>query len=161
MVRFENHPLSLLSGQGINGLFRVAENLHAQMSQTEEAPPSPVRTAAPRAELRADNEAATLVMLIPGFGPDHLDISVERASVTVRGEREKGPAGDRFQRSFKLPFPVDADRATASVEFGVLTLELPRMSADKPRQISIQGAAPRSKVVASTDTPDGGESTQA
>ncbi|QDV08036.1 18 kDa heat shock protein [Planctomycetes bacterium Poly30] len=141
MVRFENHPLSLLSGQGINGLFRVAENLHAQMAQADPSMASPVRTAAPRAELKADEEAATLVMLIPGFGPDHVDISVERASVTVRGEREGGPAGDRFERQFKLPFPVDADRASASVEFGVLTLELPRLSADKPRRIAVQGAS--------------------
>lgn len=156
MVRFESHPLSLLSGHGINGLFRVAENLHAQMAQAEQSAPSPVRTAAPRAELRADEDVATLVMLIPGFGPDHVDISVERAAVTVRGEREDGPAGDRFERAFKLPFPVDADRASATVEFGVLTLELPRLSADKPRRIAIQGASPK-VVEASADAGTGND----
>lgn len=157
MVRFENHPLSLLSGHGIDGLFRVAENLHAQMAQGDEVPASssPVKTAAPRANMTADEHAATLVMTIPGFGPDHLDIRVERASVTIRGEREDGPAGTQFRRTFKLPFPVDADRASADVEFGVLTLELPRLSADKPRQIQVNGA--KAKEPESLDSPTDGE----
>ena len=100
-------------------------------------------------------------MLIPGFGPDHLSISVERASVTVIGERELGPAGSQFHRSFKLPFPVDADRTKASVEFGVLTLDLPRRAADKPQRISVEGATPRSAQVDTTTPPAAGEATDA
>ncbi len=140
MVRFETQPLSMLTGHGVNGLFRAAESLHAQMNQAAEDGGAPSRTTSPKAHLTASEDAAKLVMLIPGFGPDHLDISVERASVTVTGEREDGPAGDTLERTFKLPFPVDADGATADVEHGVLTLELPRLSADKPQRIRIRGA---------------------
>jgi HSP20 family molecular chaperone IbpA len=152
MVRFETYPFSVLAGQGLNTLFRMAETVQDQMAQAAAeaasdpaADPatgsSPVRTAAPRAELSVEDDIAKLVMLIPGFGPEHLDIQVERASVTVKGEREDGPAGTQFERTFKLPFPVDAAETTADVELGVLTLKLPRLSADKPQRIEIRGKA--------------------
>ena len=142
MVRFETYPFSVLAGQGLNSLFRVAETVQEQMTQAAADAAkgdSPLRTAAPRAELSVEDDIAKLVMLIPGFGPDHLDIQVERASVTVKGEREDGPAGTHFERTFKLPFPVDAAETSADVELGVLTLKLPRLSADKPQRIEVRG----------------------
>ncbi len=146
MVRFETYPFSVLAGQGLNSLFRMAETVQEQMSQAAaEADKgtstcaSPLRKPAPRAELSVEDDVAKLVMLIPGFGPDHLDIQVERASVTVKGEREDGPAGTHFERTFKLPFPVDASETSADVELGVLTLKLPRLSADKPQRIEVKG----------------------
>lgn len=143
MVRFETYPFSVLAGQGLNSLFRVAETLHTQMSDAQAAAgTSPVRTASPRAELSVEDDVAKLVMLIPGFGPEHLDIQVERSSATVKGEREDGPAGTHFERTFELPFPVDAAATAATVELGVLTLELPRLSADKPQRIEVRGKAP-------------------
>ena len=141
MVRFETYPFSVLAGQGLNSLFRVAETVQQQMCEAQEAAKaaSPLRTASPRAELTVDDDVAKLVMLIPGFGPDHLDVQVENASVTVKGEREDGPAGTHFERTFELPFPVDAAETSADVELGVLTLKLPRLSADKPQRIEIRG----------------------
>ena len=151
MVRFETHPFSVFAGHGLNSLFRMAETVQDQMAAqaaAKSAPgtdpdaepgPSPLRTAAPRAEVSVEDDVAKLVMLIPGFGPDHLDIQVQRASVTVKGEREDGPAGTHFERTFELPFPVDAAETSADVELGVLTLKLPRLSADKPQRIEIRG----------------------
>ena len=142
MVRFQHHPQSLLAGAGLDGLFRVAENLHAQMNQAPaEGSASALRAFAPKAELTASEDGAKLVMLVPGFGPEHLELSVERASVTVKGERADSPAATGFERTFRLPFPVDADQAVATVELGILSLELPRLAADKPRRIQIQGRA--------------------
>ncbi|MEM8711032.1 MAG: Hsp20/alpha crystallin family protein, partial [Planctomycetota bacterium] len=121
MVRFHHHPQSVIARHGLDGLFRVAESLHAQMNQVAEGGTgeSVLRSYSPKAELTSSEDAAKLVMLIPGFGPEHLDISVERASVLVKGEREDGPAATRFERTFRLPFPVDADQSEATVELGV------------------------------------------
>jgi HSP20 family protein len=44
----------------------------------------------------------------------------------------------RFQRSFGLPIQVDADKANASFENGILTLTLPKAEATKPRKIQVQ-----------------------
>mgnify|MGYP000017528828 CR=1 FL=1 len=42
-----------------------------------------------------------------------------------------------FQRSLTLPNTVKADEITASLEHGVLTLNIPKAESVKPRQISI------------------------
>ena len=44
----------------------------------------------------------------------------------------------RFQRSFSLPIQVDADKANASFENGILTLSLPKAEATRPRKIQVQ-----------------------
>jgi HSP20 family protein len=42
-----------------------------------------------------------------------------------------------FARTIVLPFRVDADKVSARFDRGVLTLELPRPAADRPRQIKV------------------------
>jgi HSP20 family protein len=104
----------------------------------------------PPVNLWTNPEGAILTAAIPGVPKDEIDIAVHRDTVTIRGnrkldieneeeatilreERNHGP----FVRSVKLPFRVDADRAVARFERGVLTLELPRPEEDKPRKIKI------------------------
>jgi HSP20 family protein len=50
-----------------------------------------------------------------------------------RQERQQGP----FARTLVLPFRVDADKVAAHFNRGVLTLDLPRPAADKPRHIQV------------------------
>jgi HSP20 family protein len=53
-----------------------------------------------------------------------------------RRERVVGP----FSRTISLPFSVDAGRVSATADAGVLTIELPRPEADKPRRIHVATA---------------------
>jgi HSP20 family protein len=46
----------------------------------------------------------------------------------------------RFAKSFELPARVDADKVTATLKHGVLTLTLPRAAEVQPRQISVKAA---------------------
>ena len=48
-----------------------------------------------------------------------------------------------YARSITLPGPVDADRATAQFEYGVLTLTLPKAEAARPKTIRIDSGAQR------------------
>lgn len=43
-----------------------------------------------------------------------------------------------FQRTFTLPVQVDANKANATFENGILTLTLPKSEATKPRKIPVQ-----------------------
>lgn len=86
---------------------------------------------------------------VPGVVPENLDITIRRDAVTVRGnrtletvddgtvvqrhERTQGP----FARTIVLPFLVDADKASAKFERGVVTITLPRTEGDKPHQIKV------------------------
>jgi HSP20 family protein len=74
------------------------------------------------------------------------------------GQRESQASGSRtgqsrplfreiwqgtFERSFTLPIRVDAGKASASYEHGILTLTLPKSEATKPRRIQVQAGGQR------------------
>ena len=100
----------------------------------------------------AENENEFVVKAsLPGVKPDDVQITIQGDSLTIRGESKSTDErkGERwhvrerrhgaFQRSLALGTPVDAEKAQADYEHGVLTLTLPKSEASKPRQIKIGG----------------------
>jgi HSP20 family protein len=88
---------------------------------------------------------------VPGLAEADLQINVSGNTLTVRGERKvDAPEGFsahrrerrayRFDRSYELPARVDADKATATLKHGVLTLTLPKAAEAQPRQIAVRAA---------------------
>ncbi len=94
-------------------------------------------------------EGIVVTAQIPGVSLDDLDLSVHLNSLTIKGvrhptmpsaevsvhrrERVSGP----FVRTITLPSNVDAERVRASVDCGILRIELPRPETDMPRKIQI------------------------
>jgi HSP20 family protein len=98
-----------------------------------------------------DGTSFTLRADVPGLTEGDVQISVAGNTVTLRGERKvEVPEGHsvhrrersavRFAKSFELPARVDAEKVTATLKHGVLTLTLPRAAEAQPRQISINAA---------------------
>jgi HSP20 family protein len=94
------------------------------------------------------DEEVVVTMAVPGVDPDSVDITVEGNTLNVRGEVE-GPLENvdyvlqerpygTFGRSLRLNIPVDADRAEASFDQGILTLQIPKQEEAKPKTIKIQ-----------------------
>jgi HSP20 family protein len=95
--------------------------------------------------------------LLPGVRPEEVDITVSNGVLTIKAEhREEKEDKKRdfyrreiryggFQRSLRLPNGVDADKADASYENGVLRLQLPKSEALRPRQIKVGSAADGAK----------------
>jgi HSP20 family protein len=89
---------------------------------------------------------------LPGVKPEEVQITILGDTVTIQGETraEQEKKGERwhvrerrfgsFQRSLSLGTAVNADKAQAQFEHGVLTLTLPKSEAAKPRQIKVGGA---------------------
>lgn len=92
--------------------------------------------------------------LIPGAKPDDIDLMIEQNTLTLKGRygdvqsdeeaqkytwyrREIGSG--QFAESFTLPVPVEADKANANFENGVLTLMLPKAEQARVRRINVQG----------------------
>ncbi len=101
----------------------------------------------------ATQDEAVIVAAVPGLKPEDLNVafhdgilvlSGEIGSVT-EGEEAKGATWylrelwtGRFQRAVNLPFPVDADKAEATWEHGVVRIVLPKAEQAKPRTIPIK-----------------------
>ena len=86
---------------------------------------------------------------MPGIKPEDVQTTVLGDTFTIRGEskvvdEQKGHnwlvrerrAGS-FQRSVNLGTPINADKASAQFENGVLTLTLPKSEQARPKQINI------------------------
>lgn len=105
----------------------------------------------PPADLFVTDDEVVFELAVPGVKQENLSISVTGNTLTLMGEvkrereQHKGQTylqeiwQGTFQRSFQLPIQVDADKATASVQDGILTLRLPKSEAMKPRKIQIGG----------------------
>lgn len=90
---------------------------------------------------------------LPGFRPEDVELTVENGSLILSGERkwknEETKDGFRhmertygqFRRTFSLPKGVDLDKIQASVEHGVLVLDVPKPVAEIPRKIKVESQA--------------------
>ena len=96
------------------------------------------------------DDNVTVRASIPGVKPEDIEISVTGETLTIKGEtlEEKEEKTGNYhlrerrsgalQRSITLPTLVNADKAQAEFEHGVLTLTLPKVEAVKPKSIKIK-----------------------
>ena len=88
---------------------------------------------------------------MPGVDPHAVDITVANDVLTIKAEhRETAEDKKReyyrreirygaFHRALSLPVSVDADKAEARFENGMLHLKLPKAESLRPKQIKISG----------------------
>ena len=116
----------------------------------------------PPVDVYEDAHQLVLKLEVPGIKQEDLDVRVENQTLTVKGERklEKEEKEENFHRierrygtfarSFTLPQTVDTSTPKATYEHGVLTINLPKKEAAKPKQVKVEigaGAAPEAKQV--------------
>lgn len=94
-----------------------------------------------------DDEIVILAS-VPGLKPEDVEITLEGDTLTIKGEfksplenvnyllQERGYGV--FVRTLTLNIPVEADKATARFENGLLTLVLPKAQAVRPKLIKVQ-----------------------
>lgn len=103
----------------------------------------------PPVDLVMTEDDVIVTLAVPGAKQDEFSISASGDTLTVSGAVTLEPHGETdhayvqeiwqgmFQRSFRLPIQVDADKAEASFEHGILTLRLPKAEATKLRKIQV------------------------
>src|SRR5215468_4191070 len=118
----------------------TCENHNSDRAQTEQFVAPPVNV------MEADN-GYTLEVEMPGVIKDGLDVSVENNELTIVGRRslpivegtlihhESRP--ENFRRTLELDPSIDANKISAKVEQGLVTLTLPKAEHVKPRKITI------------------------
>ncbi|MFV0437413.1 MAG: Hsp20/alpha crystallin family protein [Desulfopila sp.] len=103
----------------------------------------------PRINLYDSGEALRVIAEVPGVSREDLRIRIQGNYLELSGGRRvEPPEGHRvhrserpavtFTRSLTLPVEVDSERAEAVLRDGILTLDMPKIEAAKPRQISIR-----------------------
>ncbi len=87
---------------------------------------------------------------IAGVKPEDLDISINNESVTIRGKREKETKVSdedyfyqecywgRFSRTIILPQEIDAEKSTAILKNGILTIHLPKLNRQKSKKLKVR-----------------------
>ena len=103
-----------------------------------------------RVDMYETDEGIVVKSDLPGMKPEDVDISIQENTLTIRGEFEAEEERERqnvhirerrygvFQRSIPLPKAVDAEKAAAEFEDGVLHVMLPTVEAEKPKRISVR-----------------------
>ena len=93
-------------------------------------------------------EEIVITTSLPGLSSDEVEISIEGDTLSIRGELrpplenveylfQERPYG-AFARTLTLNVPVQADKAEAVFENGVLTLTLPKAEETKPKLIKVK-----------------------
>mgnify|MGYP000849195388 FL=1 len=99
--------------------------------------------------IQTDNEIIVKAS-IPGVKPEDINISITGDTLNLRGEiKEEEEYKDAnyylkemqygsFSRSLPLPVKVNAEKAKAEFENGILTLTLPKTEEVKPKTITVK-----------------------
>lgn len=106
----------------------------------------------PTTDLTDEGERFTLQALVPGVTEGDLEITATADTITVAGERKsEAPEGYsvhrrerptiRFSRSYTLPGKIDPGQVNASMENGVLTIQMDKAPESRPRQINVKASS--------------------
>lgn len=135
--------------------FREIESLQREMNQLFDtlAPATNGDTGRvafiPAAEIQETPEAVHLKVEIPGLEAKDLDVQVTAEAVAISGERrsetrteEKGVTRSefrygKFRRVVPLPARVQNDKVEADYKDGILTLNLPKVEAEKNKVVKV------------------------
>jgi HSP20 family protein len=103
----------------------------------------------PAADVAVSDGDLLLTLDLPGLTSDDIELELVDGHLFVRGERKQPALSKgtvwahrergfgRFERRIELPKGVDAEKITASIDNGVLSLIVPKPERLKPRTIAI------------------------
>lgn len=105
---------------------------------------------APRVDIREEEGRYLLEAELPGYSEKEVHLRIEENLLVLEASREaekdeKEPgylvrerSSSTYKRSFVLPKDVDSSKISASMNNGVLSLELKKSEAAKPKTIEIK-----------------------
>ncbi len=100
-------------------------------------------------DLYETDDSVVAKAALPGVDPEDVEISVNDDLLTIKGETKHEEKEERehflrrelsygaFGRTLPLPARVDAEKATAEYEGGVLTITLPKVQGSRTKTIKI------------------------
>lgn len=143
-----NQLFDRFSGFGMPALRRWFDTAPAWTYESSFSFPTPA------IDVTEDDKAFRITAELPGLDQKDVEVTVSNGTLTIKGEKsyekeEKNKdrhvserAYGSFQRSFAMPEGVDADKISADLAKGVLTISLPKTAqAQKQHKIEVKAAA--------------------
>jgi HSP20 family protein len=103
----------------------------------------------PLADIYETQEAFIIKMDVPGIEKNSVDVTLDNQVLQVHATVKKAESNTEpkwiqgeyelsdYYRAFKVSDGIDGERIHAALEHGVLTIELPKSEALKPRKIHV------------------------
>lgn len=108
---------------------------------------------APHMDVSETDKEVQVQAELPGVSENDIEVSLNEDVLTLRAEKKRERKEERggvhlsersygiFQRSLRLPFPVNPDQVQAQFENGVLRITLPKTQPqERTRRIQVQSA---------------------
>ncbi|MBV8274405.1 MAG: Hsp20/alpha crystallin family protein, partial [Verrucomicrobia bacterium] len=102
---------------------------------------------APYVDIESTDSGYTLYAEMPGVNRDGIHITVEQGNLVLLGQRQPLSASGEplhretrslpYRRVYELDPSIDANKISARIEQGILTVNLPKGENLKPRRIAL------------------------
>jgi len=104
----------------------------------------------PAVDITETDERYVITAEAAGITKDDVTVETKNNLLTIRGEKRNERSEEKenvrwverrygsFSRSLSLPTDANADQISASFKDGVLTIEIPKAEAEKPRVVSVK-----------------------
>ncbi len=108
------------------------------------------RSAFPKINVVENADDYTLTAEVPGMKEGDINVEIEDGTLTLTGRQEEKQETEEknyrmrefqsrsFARSFRLGDGIDADRVSARIRNGMLTVALPRKEEAKPKSVKVK-----------------------
>ncbi len=102
-------------------------------------------------DVQASSDEYVITAEVPGLTADHLKIEILDDVITLTGELHSEEDGERdtllrelpqgsFKRSLRFSEPLDAEKAEAQLENGLLKLRIPKSEEARPKTIKVKAS---------------------
>lgn len=135
------HPFSPAASHPFNRLDSLFDRVFG-----DEGRPATQTWAGPPLAMWEDDDHIRIEAELPGVSEQDVEIVVQDGMLLIRAERKpvegrrylyNGRAWGRFERSIMLPEAIDAAAVRATLNDGILSLDLPKSPEAKPRKIAV------------------------
>lgn len=114
-------------------------------SATRESIERSTRTIAPPVDIFETDQSFVMLADLPGVGPDGLEVSTERDTLTIRGRTDRPEEEPDYQefvlsdyrRTFALTEDLDISQVSATLKDGVLRIQIAKSPRLQPKRIPI------------------------
>jgi HSP20 family molecular chaperone IbpA len=92
----------------------------------------------PKVDIYENDQELLLLADLPGVASEQLNLAIEPPELRIEATgSETGP----FARTFTIDERIAVSDVTAELKNGVLTIKLPKVASQKPRQIPIRASS--------------------